>query len=237
MLLITPTIKANITPLNKQLNDGNKNIIWIEAHTDDEFMLPGIIAFAHGKGNIMRIIAVQCQTCCNPILLESRLIANQWLLDNYLESYDYLGFNLSQPNINWGYIRYLMKQKIEEYHPDIIICNSPYGYNNKTIHKKICYSINIIYNQLSYNPEIYWIINTNQDLPHPPKNLVENILFPPTDTINLDKYLFNLSKTIWDAKVQIWENYSATLPQLANLLNNQPRMYENDRIEYFRRYR
>jgi hypothetical protein len=91
-----------------------------------------------------------------------------------------------------------------------------------------------IYNNLGYEADMYYLINMNQDLaPNKANREYEN--YPPTDAINLDAYSAKLGKTFWEAKLEVWEHYSHSIPDLEKLLNNTEKLQNNDRKEYFTR--
>ncbi len=211
--------------------DDAKSIMWIGPHPDDEMFISGTLALAGGdKGNKCYCICIVSPDDINPDLnITNRKEAINWFKNTYLE--DYTSLNETRP-FSWENIKTKIQTIIEEIKPDIIITFSPYGYFNQPDHVATSMTLTELYNSLSYKPEIYYVINMDQDLPLNKKNYEYN-QYPPTDIINLNVYSNKLGKTYWNAKIEIWEHYSKSIPDLALLLNNKKLIEKNDRNEYF----
>jgi LmbE family N-acetylglucosaminyl deacetylase len=206
--------------------------MFIQCHPDDsEIFMPGTFAMAGGdQGN-------KCYICCVgrienvPSNLDrtKRMEAIKWFTSKYLV--DYIWLNNSTP-FAWDQIKSQLITIINAIRPDIIITYSPFGYSGHPEHRNTSAAISAIYNSLSYKPKIYWIINTGQDIVRQP--MPEQLMYPPTDIINLNVYSSKLGKTYWDAKLEIWEQYSHSVPDLKTLLADTAFLQNNDKREYFR---
>ena len=207
--------------------------MWIGPHPDDEMFMAGTIALASGdRGNKCYVLCVVSVDNINPDLnITKRKEAIAWFTKTYLT--EYIDLNYSRPpDFNWENISTQIYNTVEAIKPDVIVTFTPYGYDNNPDHVTLSKSVTDIYDQLSYKPKIYYIINMDQDLPPNSQNY-EYKKYPPTDVINLNVHSTKLGKTFWDAKLEIWGHYAQSIPDLQKLLNDYKRLQNNDEKEYF----
>ena len=186
------------------------------------------------RGNKCYVLCVVSVDNINPDLnITKRKEAIAWFTKTYLT--EHIDLNYSRPPaFDWEKIKTEIFTKVEALKPDIIITFTPYGYYNQLDHIATSKIVTDIYDQLSYKPKIYYIINMDQDLPPNSQNY-EYEKYPPTDVIDLHNYSAKLGKTYWDAKLEVWEHYAQSIPDLQKLLNDHERLQNNDEKEYFMR--
>jgi LmbE family N-acetylglucosaminyl deacetylase len=249
---LTPS-PSNEGALQKEIDKG-KSIMFIDPHPDDgELFMSGTFALASSRGNACYIVCVGSIENVPPAFNRTaRRESIHWFNETYLKEYVILG-NLyhsnNQPTTeeeetgnksksqlvdNQTFINNIKLQLVEvinEKKPDIIVTFTPYGYYGHPEHIAVSKIVTDIYSQLSYKPKIYYVINMDQDLVA--KKHYEYEKYTPTDVINLQNYSTKLGKTFWDAKLEVWEHYSSSVPGLSQLLNNNARIQNNDEKEYF----
>lgn len=223
--------------LRKDIESG-KSIMFVCPHPDDEVFIAGTIALVGGDKGIF------CYICCLGSLdnvrrenvdIPSRIKAIRWLDKTYLKDYLFLdnNFKVITPKIA-NEMKKQVAYIIEQKKPDIIITFSPSGYDgnkNRSITSRV---VTDIYHLLSYQPKLYFVINFDQELSFKAR---EYRKYPPTDIIDLNTYSEKLGKTLWIAKLEIWDRYSDSVPVIMNVMARKARLENNDHKEYFMKAR
>lgn len=232
-----PSAFINKGKLEKDIRDG-KSVMFICPHPEDEVFIAGTIAFVAGEKETFFYI------CClgsmenlrrENIDVPSRLKAIRWLTKRYLRDYIFLenNFTAITPKVI-NAIKPKLIEAIENNNPAIIITFSHFGYDgdqNRRLTSKI---VTDILPSLGYRPELYFLINTDQELNYKFK---EYRKFPSTDSIDLNSHSKKLGKTLWEAKLEIWDKYSDSVPSIMGVIARKKRLESNDHKEYFRLYR
>jgi len=236
------TIKEENSSLLSLINQG-KSIMVFQAHPDDEFMYPGILAYAKSQGCSIRLICCknvsQSLTGNNSWQRPIRQAAIDWLNHSCLIQYLQLG--ITDGSENWTKIRENFTTQIALRNPEILLTYSPDGYvggSNPTAgHNGVSNAIIQIVENMTVRPYLFFFINTGQDLT-PEEGPIESLEYPPTDIISTDFYSPHFGKTLWDHKIEQWMRYSQSMGSttLEALLANSTAMNGNDRKEYFYNY-
>lgn len=209
------------------------SIMGLQSHPDDcEAFTPGAFIMAGGDaGNNCWIVSVIPIHQINSDQQEARAEAIAWFEENYLEEYLFLD---GRPLI-YDHIKSQLISIIEEKKPDILLTFTPFGWNEHPEHIMLSAMITDIWDELSYNPKIYWFIAAGQcpSVPSGPYDM--RGMYPPTSILNLDKYSNVLGKTFWEAKLEVYEHYRSSVPGIDACLNES--IQNNNRKEYFRRKR
>ncbi len=225
------TIKQSNSSLLNLINQ-KKSIMAFVAHCDDEYMFPGLFAYAKSKGCHTWLISCINVSQTGPnVPKDERIAANNWFNHTFLDAYIYFGMMVSKEN--WTRICNNITLRINLYKPDILIVNTPgYGYHDVILHKWLGQMVLSVYKNLTYHPTLYWIVNSGQDL-DPTKT--EMTMYPPSDIISSDLYSSYFGKTAWDLKIESWERYSLSMGAnaLEALLKNETMINNNNRCEYF----
>jgi LmbE family N-acetylglucosaminyl deacetylase len=220
------------TTLLEDIENG-KSIMMIEAHPNDEAYTAGIFAISGGHwGNKMWIVCVGSVENVPP---ENNRTARRetiaWFEDKYLE--EYINFEYMKPfPFESDELRQNILDEIEEKKPDIILTFTPYGWRLVPEHINVTGLVTDIYDDLSYEPKVYWFLNAKQGPTF--GDHYELDMYPPTDIIDLDIYSDVLNMTYWDAKVEVWDSHGNSQPGIDEFLYSQL-FLENDKKEYFRR--
>jgi len=216
-----------LSPVEEEPDDDNgdnivhdKTIMLIEPHPDDEILMPGTIIKHSQDGDLVYVLCIGSLDNLPPNLdKESRRQANKWFEANYLKEYIYL--NYSTP-FDWESIEGDLINMIELIQPERIYTFSPYGWWNHPEHKACSNMVSEVIPQLTNGVELYWFINMDQSIPFAEHKEYE--LYPPTISYNIN----------WDKKLEVWEKYSDSVPDLGILLEDVYRLNDNDRKEHFR---
>lgn len=233
--------------LLKDIEKG-KSIMWLEPHPDDEVYSPGLFAVARDKGNQVWVVTLVEIASIPTIAQIPRQEAINWFEEKYLKpgGGEYINLGMKRGSLYpppcsqihgycWTYeeLKAAYKKQIEEKRPDMLVTFSPFGYMGGYEHAEISKIAIEVWNELDWEtkPKIYWFINTNQGPRVDAYN--ENELYPPTDVLELDVHSDVLNMTYWEAKIEIWQKYSISVPPLKNFLTPEFIESGNDKKEYF----
>jgi LmbE family N-acetylglucosaminyl deacetylase len=231
---IQPVFKDN-GQLRKGIGEG-KSIMFIGPHPDDEASIAGTIALAAGeKGSSVYVLCFGSMENVRRanVDIPSRLKAIRWISGKYLKDYLFLDedFTVITPKVAAD-IKPRLIRKLEDIKPDIVITFSPAGYYGHQNHRVASKIITEACGQLSYKPQVYFVINTDQELNVKSR---EYRKYPPTDIVGLDDYSEKLGKTLWLAKLEIWNHYSDSVPVIMGAMARTKQLEKNDHKEYFLR--
>ncbi|MFA7677103.1 MAG: PIG-L family deacetylase [Candidatus Omnitrophota bacterium] len=224
--------------LRRSIQSGKKIMI-VEPHSDDEIFIAGTIAYACGQRDnqcyVVNLGSLSDFLNKNEIALREKTL--KWMNEEYLQEYINLN-NSWRDTFGWGMgkddiekMKPQLKKVIEEKRPGIILTFSPYGYSGHQNHKVTSAMVMEVYDELSYKPEVYYFINVFPQFSEYKK-------YPPTDIIDLKACSSNHESSLIDAKLEILQEYSNTVPFLKKILKDKdnPKVEEETYIkEYFRK--
>lgn len=228
-----------------QLIKEGKSIMGCWPHPDDEVYSPGIYPMGKHYNNQMWIVHLISVDCVAEEVRDERRAVLQWFEKTYLEKLynlemvrgvegNWHGWEwVTDPvNPDFSIIKQEYKAIIEAEKPDILITFTPFGFADKIEHGIISDVITEIWHELEYTPKprIFWFVNVDQgpliNGPH-----YEHYRYPPK-SMDLDVYSNVLGRTFWDATVEIWEQYSSSVPPINAFLNHEL-FYNNDHKAYW----
>ena len=216
--------------------NATKSFMTVCPHPDDmENFAAGFYPLANASGCQVDYVSLRTIENIPPEAQANRTIAINWFNETFLKPNggDYHQYNISYAghqitnDTAVEYHHYLLNIT-QTLHPDVIITMTPQGYRNATEHGACSYWMTRIWNDLNYEPSIYWIINMEEGAcGYPPGTYGEYGNYPPTCAINVSPY--------WTETCLIWQYYTNTTPlQQWPASEWQNRTDNHSRLFYFR---
>jgi len=236
-LVLSSSIAWAAEDKNELLKDimGKKSIMWIGPHPDDEIAVAGTLALACAdNGNKGYIVCLgSLQNIMRGVNIGLRKDAIDYFSKKYFIEYKFLDakFTVMTPKVLKA-LRSKLITFIEQNKPAVIITFSPAGYYGNRNHIATSRLVTEVVSDLSYKPKLYYVINMDQEMVRPVYEYEE---YPPSDIVNLDVYSVQIGKTLWDAKLDIWQKYSSSVPIIKGFLSDKKRIKRSDHKEYFRK--